>query len=591
MLIKKLILITVYTIINIIILESSGYMKNIKLKYILITLITLFIIVAVSYKTVLLNKVSFAAGPGGQVYVYDVNKQWVYSDGSLIPEDELNALIEQGVIPSSIDIYYMLTASDNSQKGYESADGRQLACFYFDPGICSRSKPDMKLPNEVGLEDIGGWSKQTLSNENNWTIRFADDASDTVFGEYTRSFNLNLNPSTTYNYIPIDEFLPSGYPLITYFEKIYDDASHLYIYVNKYSGEKPYKSISVTKHWNGYSKDEIPDSIMVSLLNSDGIPVKTIDVTKNNGWIGTFENLPTYADGELIDYSGYSVSEDFNTANNIVNITGSAADGFTITNKDDSYGNLTVKKIVIGEGIDSNKEFNFTVELDDKTINGAYGDITFINGVASFALKDGKSVTATDIPTGISYSVIEDDYTADGYVTVKSGEKGIIDEKTPAVASFTNMKGDYGNLVVKKTVKGNADNMTKGFNFTVILSDKTINGNYGNINFTNGVATFNIKDGESITISGLPAGITYTVTENENDGYEVNAKGDKGKIVTNTTSTATFINEKSSVSKTDDKGPKTGISSNISIFILALGTIASFAGAYTYVCVKRKQYN
>jgi len=35
---------------------------------------------------------------------------------------------------------------------------------------------------------------------------------------------------------------------------------------------------------------------------------------------------------------------------------------------------------------DTDQEFQFTVELSDKSINGTYGGMTFTNGVAAFSL-------------------------------------------------------------------------------------------------------------------------------------------------------------------------------------------------------------
>lgn len=57
-------------------------------------------------------------------------------------------------------------------------------------------------------------------------------------------------------------------------------------------------------------------------------------------------------------------------------------------------GDLTVSKVVTGGAADRGTEFHFTVELSDKSINGAYGDMTFTDGAAEFTLKDGDHKTA-----------------------------------------------------------------------------------------------------------------------------------------------------------------------------------------------------
>ena len=66
--------------------------------------------------------------------------------------------------------------------------------------------------------------------------------------------------------------------------------------------------------------------------------------------------------------------------------------------------------------------------------------MSFTNGVAAFTLKGGESKTATSLPAGTSYTVTEADYSADGYVTTKTGDTGTITDGKTATAAFTNTK-------------------------------------------------------------------------------------------------------------------------------------------------------
>lgn len=111
-------------------------------------------------------------------------------------------------------------------------------------------------------------------------------------------------------------------------------------------------------------------------------------------------------------------------------------------------------------------------------------------------------------------------------------------------------KATYGNLSVAKTVAGNNGDTSKAFNFTVTLSDTGINGTFGEMTFANGVATFVLKHGESKTAVGLPAGITYTVTEAEadKDGYTTTSVNASGSIIKNNTAAAVFTNTRNSSS-------------------------------------------
>lgn len=211
-------------------------------------------------------------------------------------------------------------------------------------------------------------------------------------------------------------------------------------------------------------------------------------------------------------------------------------------------GSLTVSKTVAGNDGDTTKEFHFTVTLSDTSIYGTYGGMTFENGVASFTLKHGESKTASGLPAGVTYTAAEQEAGQDGYTTTAIGDTGTIEKGQTAAAVFTNTREstppapNAGSLVVSKTVSGSRGSTTKDFTFTVTLGDTSINGEYGDMTFHDGVAVFTLKHGESKTASSLPAGIRYTVTESDNSGYTVTAAGEAGTIEADKTATAAFHN-------------------------------------------------
>ncbi len=211
-----------------------------------------------------------------------------------------------------------------------------------------------------------------------------------------------------------------------------------------------------------------------------------------------------------------------------------------------TFGNLTVSKDVNGNKGDINKDFHFTVTLSDTSINGIYGDMTFKDGIATFTLKDNESITATSLPTGITYEVIEQEANQDGYITISNGTTGKIQKDVTSKADFVNTKNEYGSLTVSKDVNGNKGDINKDFHFTVKLSDSSINGTYGDMTFKEGVATFTLKDNESITATSLPTGITYEVIEQEanQDGYVTTSTNDKGYILNNQNIKVDFVNTK-----------------------------------------------
>ena len=103
-------------------------------------------------------------------------------------------------------------------------------------------------------------------------------------------------------------------------------------------------------------------------------------------------------------------------------------------------GNLSVSKTVTGNAGDTSKAFNFTVTLGNTEINGVFGEMTFVGGVATFVLKHGESKTATGLPSGITYSVTEAEANRDGYTTVASKASGSIIKNDTVTVAFTNTK-------------------------------------------------------------------------------------------------------------------------------------------------------
>ena len=232
------------------------------------------------------------------------------------------------------------------------------------------------------------------------------------------------------------------------------------------------------------------------------------------------------------------------------------------------FGNLTVSKTVTGDAGDPTENFTFTVTLSDTSITGTCGDMNFVNGVAEFTLKHGESMTAENLPANIAYEVSEAEANADGYTTTTVNASGTIIGEETVTAAFTNTKEEVppapesktGNLTVSKTVSGNAGSITKDFSFTVTLDNTSINGTYGEMVFSNGVATFTLRHNESKTGTNLPEGVKYTVVESDIDGYRVTVNGiagttTSGSIEADETTAVVFNNYKESGSGETPDGP------------------------------------
>ena len=228
-------------------------------------------------------------------------------------------------------------------------------------------------------------------------------------------------------------------------------------------------------------------------------------------------------------------------------------------------GGLTVTKTVAGNAGDKGREWNFTVTLSDTGISGTYGGMSFKDGVATFTLKHGEQKTATGLPAGIDYFVSEAEASQYGYTTRATDASGRIPAEGTATAAFTNMKSiPRGNLSVSKTVSGSNPPSKTAFGFTVILSDRTVDGRFGEMTFRSGVAEFTLRHGETVTASGLPAGVGYLVQEEANEAYTVSSEGAEGLIEPDGTATARFVNRRIVLP------PKTGDDSHTELWFMLM---------------------
>ena len=135
--------------------------------------------------------------------------------------------------------------------------------------------------------------------------------------------------------------------------------------------------------------------------------------------------------------------------------------------------------------------------------------------------------------------------TAKTKIAQLTDDAGNTAERTVEAAVFTNT-AKTGSLTVKKTVVGG--DSQREFGFTVALADgdgATVSGTFGEgedaVTFTDGRATFTLRHGGEKTITGLPVGARYTVTEDAAEGYTTTADGAEG-AVTEDGATAAFTN-------------------------------------------------
>lgn len=220
-------------------------------------------------------------------------------------------------------------------------------------------------------------------------------------------------------------------------------------------------------------------------------------------------------------------------------------------------GTLIISKAITGalEPDDCGTDFNFVLTLADSSITTTdaekYG-VVFEDGKAAFTLKDSESITIANLPDGMSYTLAEQSKGGWRLAWVDGDAEGVVSRHKAAAITFINEKlPTTGSLVISKQVTGdlNPEDADTVFHFVLTLDDNTLTTadaeEYG-VAFESGWASFTLKGGESITISGLPAGVGYTIAETRQNGWTLQSVSGEttGVIPQNGTVEIAFVNQK-----------------------------------------------
>lgn len=225
-------------------------------------------------------------------------------------------------------------------------------------------------------------------------------------------------------------------------------------------------------------------------------------------------------------------------------------------------GNLSVSKTVRAENIDPDEKFDFSfvftgedgeVLTDSFSCEGA-PDGKIASG-ETLSLGHGETATVSGIPAGTRYRVEEaenENYTA----TVTAGTGTIAEGQTTPCLFVNTPKSGAGTelsephtLVISKKVEGAVS--AEAFNFTLTLTGpggEAVRGSYPcsgtDITSIAPGDSFSLRDGESLTVSGLPDGIRYSVTEEEAEGYTSSVTGPSGTTSAEGNEPVAFVNTK-----------------------------------------------
>ena len=273
-----------------------------------------------------------------------------------------------------------------------------------------------------------------------------------------------------------------------YTASVSGNAENGYVITNKYTPDKV--NIPVSKSWDDSNNQDGKRVGEVEVqLYADGSAVagKVLKLNEGNGWKGTFQDLDKYKKGQEIKYT---VVETTNVNGYTANVSGSAKDGYVITN-------IHTPESVNIEGTKTWND-NGNADIRPETIT--------INLYANKKLVASKTVTKTDdwkwkfadqpkYEKGqeIEYTITEDK--VDGYITAQGiGNYDVVN--TPTTVTVDKVD-DEGNPVKNAKLQ---------------ISVKDDNGNV--------VASWKTDDTSYDIIGKLIAGNTYTLEEiNVPTGY------------------------------------------------------------------------
>lgn len=199
-------------------------------------------------------------------------------------------------------------------------------------------------------------------------------------------------------------------------------ASSPLVFRNRYTKQQTLEtgSLTITKRVTGTSADKTRKFNFTVTLGNMIYRIALAD-----GEHYTFTKIPVgtrysvteaQADGYVASSSGSS---------GVIRKNGSTADFINTSDQppDVERGSLVVKKTVTGTFLDTTKRFRFVVRI---------GEVEY-----ELYLRHGEAKTFEGIPVGTSYTVVEDDYSAQHYTSTGKNTTGII-TTAGAVASFEN---------------------------------------------------------------------------------------------------------------------------------------------------------
>lgn len=250
----------------------------------------------------------------------------------------------------------------------------------------------------------------------------------------------------------------------------------------------------------------------------------------------------SYADAQTV-----TVSVTYDELNNAVVATATPNPVVfinTYTRPDPSLAEIKLTKKVSDSSGKEYAEGSFTFEVN-LTSHPEYSENGFTNGKATVTVDGGATVVLT-VPFGAEYEITEINV-PDGYTDSTEKLKGVADGSTVELI-YNNVKTPKtGSLTLRKilVVDGRISEGGRKFRFKIELLGSDFTGDANGVSFDNGAAWVELSGGESVTMTGLPVGVDYVITEDSAVGYTLlseSSSGLSGTITADSEAVAIAVN-------------------------------------------------